>query len=480
MVVLAHTDRERAILPPRYDYLKDKDTAVYAIITALAFIAVLGVLVLIHELGHFLTARLFGVRVEEFGLGFPPRVYPSAAKARAIRERGGTVYSLNALPLGGFVRLAGENGVASPRPEAVEDGAEGATTVTPTRPELSLSGQVAAADDPGAFANKPAWQRIIILVAGAFNNMVLAMALVFLLLAVIGTPRTLAQVAGVEVSSPTSASASPAARAGLRPGDIIRSVNGRKLGDASDLRPLVFANEGRPVAMTVTRGDKTLTVTLTPRRPRSFAEDAGPIGVVTSPSYEHNVPIDAGRAASTAVNVPVAVVQALSAIPAALFNHQPASFGTPSPSCDVGTRYLTFGDRRMSACNVQKYVRVPGAVQDDTCLPTATDGVAVTGPVGILRQVGCEANGVSTRGWTPLLTLVIELSATLAVMNLLPFPALDGGRILFVLISLVGRRRVRPEAEALVHALGMAALLTLIFIISVHDISNWFTNRPTF
>ena len=455
----------------------------YAIITALAFIVILGVLVLIHELGHFLTARLFGVRVEEFGIGFPPRVYPSAAKARSIRERGGTVYSINALPLGGFVRLAGENGVASPRPEAVEDGAEGAATHAAAG--LSLSGQEAASDDPGAFANKPAWQRIIILVAGAFNNMALAMALVFLLLTVVGTPRTLVQVAGVEVSSPVSRVPSPAARAGLRPGDIILSANGRKLQGVTDLRSVVFANEGRPITLTVKRGGTTLTFRLTPRKDGTFAQDAGPTGVVTSPSYESYVPVDAGQAASTAVNVPVAVVQALAAIPAALFNRQPAPSGPALPAvqgglpCDVGTRYLTFGDRRLSACKVQK-ISVPGAVQNDTCLPTATDGVAVTGPVGILRQVGCEANAISTQGWAPLLTLVIELSATLAVMNLLPFPALDGGRILFVLISLVARRRVRPEVEALVHALGMAALLTLIFAISVHDISNWFTNKPTF
>jgi len=440
---------------------------VYVIITVVAFILILGVLVLIHELGHFLTARLFGVRVEEFGIGFPPRVYPSAQKAKKIRDSGRTVYSINALPLGGFVRMAGENGVAAPRSEAVEDAIEGAARHDSAG--LSLSGQSAAGDDPGAFANKAPWQRIIILVAGAFNNMVLAIVLVFLLLAVIGTPQTLVEVAGVEIGS-------PAYQAGLRPGDIIQKVDGRSVQNTSDIRR--FAAPGQRVALTVTRAQQSLTMGLVPRPAAELNCDAGPIGVLTSPSNEHNVPTSIGQAAGTAIGVPVAVVQALVAIPTALFNPPQAS-PTPIDPCNYPSRYLTFGDGVMKADQITN-IRVPGAVQEDTCLPTATNGVAVTGPVGILRQVGCEANAIPTRGWVPLLTLIIELSATLAVMNLLPFPALDGGRILFVLIALVARRRVKPEVEALVHALGMAALLTLILVISAHDVSNWFTNRPTF
>ncbi len=444
----------------------------YVIITVVAFILILGILVLIHELGHFLTARFFGVRVEEFGVGFPPRIYPSPQKAKRLRESGKTVYSINALPLGGFVRMAGENGVASPRPEDGEDATEGAARHDSAG--LSLSGAPVSADDPGAFANKAPWQRIIILVAGAFNNMVLAVVLVFLLLAVIGTPQTLVQVAGVELGS-------PAYQAGLRPGDIIQKVNGRPVQDTSDIRR--FATSGQRVDLIVKRAQQSLTVGLVPRSAAALISagkcDAGPIGVLTSPSYEHNVPTSIGQAAGTAINVPVVVVQALVAIPTALFNPPQAS-STVIDTCGYPSRYLTFNDRVMKADQIHTNVQVPGAVQEDACLPTATNGVAVTGPVGILRQVGCEANAISTRGWVPLLTLVIELSATLAVMNLLPFPALDGGRILFVLIALVARRRVRPEVEALVHALGMAALLTLILVISVHDVSNWFTNRPTF
>ena len=160
------------------------------VITVAAFLVVLGLLVLVHELGHFLTARLFKVRVEEFGFGFPPRLYPRSAVVERLKAQGKTVYSLNALPLGGFVRLAGENGVVTPgRGSSVRPGD------APVREANTVT-----ADDPGAFATKPAWQRAIVLVAGAVNNMALAMGLIFLIFAVIGTPQTKVAIVGVACS----------------------------------------------------------------------------------------------------------------------------------------------------------------------------------------------------------------------------------------------------------------------------------------
>ena len=122
----------------------------------------------------------------------------------------------------------------------------------------------------------------------------------------------------------------------------------------------------------------------------------------------------------------------------------------------------------------------PGAVKPDACLSASAAGSGLVGPIGIIRQVGCEANAVRSQGWVPLLTLVAEISADLAIVNLLPIPALDGGRLLFVLISVVTRRRVRPEVEGMAHALGMAALLTLLFVVSWHDVVNLFNNKPVF
>jgi regulator of sigma E protease len=138
---------------------------------------------------------------------------------------------------------------------------------------------------------------------------------------------------------------------------------------------------------------------------------------------------------------------------------------------------VTFGGQVRDALDVGT---ARGAPQPDPCLSTSGAGSGVVGPIGIIRQVGCEANAVHSQGWVPLLTLVAEISADLAIVNLLPIPALDGGRLLFVLIALVTRRRLRPEVEGMAHALGMAALLTLIFVVSWHDVMNLINNRPVF
>lgn len=432
------------------------------VITAVAFILVLGILVLIHELGHFLTARLFGVRVEEFGLGFPPRVYPKRDKVARMRAQGKTVYSINALPLGGFVRLAGENGVtpAARASDSPKDGDQAA---------LSLSGDAAGSDDPGAFAAKPAWQRAIILAAGAFNNMVLAMLLVVFILSGIGTPHTDTEVTGVELQSPAYA-------AGFQPGDVFLRINGAAAQDTYVVRDLISAHAGQSVPVQVLRNGHTVTLSVVPRVDPAPGE--GAMGVAIAPVNQHYVPVPLGQAVETAFQLPGNVVQGIIGI----FTPQPQQQALP-PAVVV-PQYLTFGEQIISADRLPDYLgsrNLPrNAVHDDVCLPAASSGSGLTGPIGIIRQVGCEANAVPRQGWEPLLLLVVELSATLAIMNLLPIPALDGGRLLFVLISLVARRRVRPEIEATAHALGMAALLCVILYISANDLTNWIHNKPTF
>ncbi len=428
----------------------------YILITALTFIVILVVLVLIHELGHFLTARLFGVRVEEFGIGFPPRVYPSREAVARRRAAGKTVYSLNVLPLGGFVRLAGENGVAAP--PAQQNGAASGRDYG----GAALGGTTANADDPAAFANKPAWQRAIILVAGAFNNMVLAMVLLFAGFVAIGTPHTSVAVVAV-------AQGSPAARAGIAAGDILTRVDGIAPESTTDVRDIVAVHPGQAVTLQLQRGQSTHTVSLLPRAAQSVPCDQGPIGIMTSPVNERYVPVSPGRAASIALNVPGTVVQGFVALVSG-FGSTPA--GQPQTSlCPYTSTYLTYGGRAANAEQLQT-LRVPGAVTDDPCLAASANDSGISGPIGILKQVGCEANAVPAQGVMPLLVLVVELSATLAIVNLLPIPALDGGRLLFVLISVVARRRVRPEIEGLAHAMGMLALLTLMLVVSFHDITG--------
>ena len=432
------------------------------VITVAAFLVVLGLLVLVHELGHFLTARLFKVRVEEFGFGFPPRLYPRPAVVERLKAQGKTVYSLNALPLGGFVRLAGENGVVTPG-----RGSSDQPRDAPVREANAVTG-----DDPGAFATKPAWQRAIVLVAGAVNNMALAMGLVFLIFAVIGTPQTKVEIVGVALGS-------PAAQAGIVPGDIIRSVDGRVPRDPTDVQALTRAHPGRPVTLVLVRQGHTHTVQLVPRT-SGIPCDQGPMGVITNPVDKHNVPVGVGQALGVALHVPVAMAQGISGalVQLAAGQSQTGRLSPPGPSgCGYPSRYVTFGRQLRDALDVGT---ARGALQPDPCLSLSGAGSGLVGPIGIIRQVGCEANAVHSQGWVPLLTLVAEISADLAIVNLLPIPALDGGRLLFVLISLVTRRRLRPEVEGMAHALGMAALLTLIFVVSWHDVMNLINNRPVF
>ncbi len=447
--------------------------AVYIAVTAITFIVVLGVLVMVHELGHFLTARLFGVRVEEFGIGFPPRAYPGRDVVRRRRAEGKTVYSLNWLPLGGFVRLAGENGVTG---QTSAPGSEGETRGG----SFSLSGDAVSADDPGAFASKPAWQRAIILVAGAFNNMALAMLLVVFIFTVIGTPRVGIAVAGVAVGS-------PAAQAGIQYGDVIRRVDGIVPRDQSDVRTIVADHPNQPTTLELLRNGHTVTVQLIARGQQDVPCDQGPIGIITNPINQHYVPAGLDRGVSAALSVPGTVAGGLASLLGSLVSGQqvagPAPGSTTGQTANCNTaiplpsRYATAGGQYTTADHV---VSVPGALTEDPCLANSGSGVGVTGPIGIVRQVGCEANAIPTQGWVPLLTLVVELSATLAVMNLLPIPALDGGRLLFVLISVLARRRIRPEVEGLAHAIGMAALLTLMLFISWYDLANLINNRPAF
>jgi regulator of sigma E protease len=379
-----------------------------------------------------------------------------------LKAQGKTVYSLNALPLGGFVRLAGENGIVTPGR---------GSSVRPREAPVREANAVTA-DDPGAFATKPAWQRAIVLVAGAVNNMALAMVLVFLIFGVIGTPQPKIEIVGVALHS-------PAARARIVPGEIIRSVNGRVPRDPTEVQALTGAHPGRPVTLVLVREGRTHTVQLVPRT-SGIPCDQGPMGVITNPVDAHNVPIGAGQALAVALHVPAAMAQSIGGalVQLAAGQTQTGGLSPPGPSgCAYPSLYVTFGGQERAALDVGT---ARGALQPDPCLSTSGAGSGVVGPIGIIRQVGCEANAVHSQGWVPLLTLVAEISADLAIVNLLPIPALDGGRLLFVLIALVTRRRLRPEVEGMAHALGMAALLTLIFVVSWHDVMNLINNRPVF
>jgi regulator of sigma E protease len=344
----------------------------YVLISVLAFVVLLGVLVGIHELGHFATARFFGIQVEEFGFGFPPRLWG--------RRRNGTLYSINAIPLGGFVRMKGENGEW---------------------------------DDPRSFGAKPAWQRAIVLCAGAFMNLLGALVLFFLVYTIAPIPQDTPKVGAIAPHSPAAAA--------LKIGDVITAVNGTSVDSQSQVHDLIACSAGKPTTLTIRRDGATIERTVVPRL--NPPPGQGAVGFAGSITYSGT---DGLHALGNSFYEPVRFVKSIGA----LFSPPP-------------------------------------------CTPQA----GVSGPVGIARVTGQAANSVQQLGMGPVLYLAALLSMNLAFVNLLPFPALDGGRLLFVLIGAARRRRFDPRREGLVHFAGFAVLMLFTLAVSAHDISQWLSGK---
>lgn len=368
--------------------------------TVAAFVGVLVILVLVHELGHFLVAKRAGITVEEFGIGFPPRI-------ASVMWRG-TRYSVNWIPLGGFVRMLGEDGDVELR-RLRERGL--------TNAEIDRAME-------GAFNRRPMWIRIGVLLAGVLMNFVLAAGLFAVALslpALIGHgPLTVIEV---QEGSPADGS--------LEVGDLIVAADGREFERSADLTEYVRGRAGFVVELTLVRAGEEQTV---PIIPRSVSEDdrargVGPVGF----SYE-----------------PEELVE------------EPSTVTGPLDAIGRGT-----------SAAWQLAIRIPGGLADAVggllgLNPNAGDA---RGPIGIAQETGrvLEAPLVSQ------LLFVGVLSINLAVLNVLPFPPLDGGRIAVVLLESVRRRRLPPEREALIYLTGFAVLMALIILISIQDIQRLIT-----
>ena len=420
----------------------------------LAAIPVFGICVLVHEFGHFITAKWAGIRVEEFGLGFPPRIVGfrrrdeggweviwfggkrnpedtyggqkqspfsgtsgggSAAMSGSLTAsaispaldgvRAGnnlsetqtsrhTMYSINLLPIGGFVRMPGENGDSN-----------------------DASGNY----DPQSFAAKPAGKRIIVLVAGVTMNIILAMVL-FTIAYGLGEP-TFPAVIGKVVPG------SPAAVAGLRPGDTIISVNGQSVQLFTDVQgsvdKIIAAGNNRhatvPVNLVIRHAGEKQPVSTTVNVRLHPPAGQGPMGVeekvvfVSSPLWQ-------------------------------------------APFKGIQHTFTVTGDFINQIAQM-----IAGAIKPQ-----------LAGPVGIVKITGEVAASVPDLGWWPILSLTAILSLNLAIINILPFPALDGGRVFLILIEILrGGKRLKPEREGVINFIGIAILLTLMVIVTVNDVMHW-------
>ncbi|MBI4059371.1 site-2 protease family protein [Candidatus Microgenomates bacterium] len=349
--------------------------------TLIIFLLILSLLVLIHELGHFIVAKLSGVKVEEFGFGFPPKIISL--------KHGETIYSLNLLPFGGFVRLYGEE-------------------------------EKVAKDAGRSFSAKPKKNRAAIIVAGVVMNFLLAIVAFSILYSFTGVPRKseVVRVLGVLPNS-------PAEQGGIQSNDIVLQVNGERITSSKQFIQLIENQKGKTVNLEIKKSDGEIkTSQLIPRQ--NPPKDEGPVGVAISDQEQYIPPL----------------------------------WQRPL----LGTYY---GVKEAWLWGQQTLVGLGTMVSSLVFRQAVPAGIA--GPVGIFQLTG----SVAQQGMLALLHFVGILSINLAILNIIPFPALDGGRLLFVGIEAIFRGRARaiiPKVERIANMVGFALLITLLIAITFHDI----------
>ncbi len=337
--------------------------------TVLAAIIIFCILIFVHELGHFISAKLLGIYVREFAIGMGPALFK--------KQRGETLYSVRALPIGGFCALEGED---------------------------------VSSNDPRALSNKPAWAKLIVMAAGSFMNLLLGLLLLFCLYGSLET------IVVPEISYVKSESV--AEQAGLLPGDEMIKIGTKRVHTANDVRWEVAEQTGS-FEMTVLRNGEKKTVHLElPKEGKG-----GPIGIEML-QKENSLPL------------------------------------TIKTGFHEAKFYV-----RMIIESVVDLVRGRVSVS------------SMSGPVGIVSEIGSAVSDTiehGRQGFLNLLNLAILLSINLGVFNLLPIPALDGGRIFFVLIEMIRRKPLPPEKEGMVHLIGFALLILLSLFIAYQDVLKLF------
>lgn len=346
----------------------------------LEFVIALGVLIFLHEFGHYIMCKIFRIEVEEFGFGFPPRLI-------RLFKFGETEFTLNWIPFGAFVRPKGEN-------------------------DPSIPGSLAAANP---------WKRFGVLVGGPLMNLITAVILFSVLYSLVGAPDTkVVQIVSVNPNA-------PAEQAGLLAGDTIISVNGVKIEASSQLSSIINTNRGKEISITYRRDGQDATVQAIPRV--SPPPNEGALGIVMSNPL---------RPVSFFSSIPLAVSD--TAQQAKMLISMPVMLITGQVS---GDQARLVGPKGMY--DLYQAVRTEDR-QDQAANPSST-------PVRTLN-------------------LIAAISVALGITNLLPIPALDGGRILFLLPEILFRKRVPPRYETMVHLIGFAALILLMVYVTAQDFLN--------
>lgn len=349
-------------------------------LTLIEFIIVFGLMLFVHEMGHFIMCRLFNVEVEEFGFGLPPRA------ARLFTWKG-TEFTINWLPFGAFVKPKGEND-----------------------PEMS-----------GGLASASPWVRLGVLLGGPVSN--LLMGVILFTVMFLSAGRSDPSIILLQDIAPDS----PAYAAGLKPGDVILQINDQPITSIEGFRKIIRANANIPVSITYQRGEAaSATISLTPIL---SSEGTGQAGVYLGTGLK----------------------------PVGFFEAVPLAFQTAYDQC-------------------RELFLVPGRLIAGTINPEEARMVGVVGIFDIYSQVNkMDAEAASAPAPRPQifrLSFIAAISIALGLTNLFPIPALDGGRILFVLPEIILRRRIPARFENLANSVSFIALLILMVLITVNDIVN--------
>lgn len=355
--------------------------------TIILFLLILGVIVFFHELGHFFMAKLYGVKVDEFGLGFPPKMFGI--------KKGETKYTINWIPLGGFVKIEGEDGENK--------------------------------DDPRSFSSKSISERFQILSAGVTMNFFLAFV-IFSAIFMLGFPQDITGVKlsaiknarNIEVKISEVKENSPAFAAGLMIGDTVRKADSASIESIEDLQNYTKENIGKTVALTIKRGKENFTKEIIPRK--EYPDNEGPIGVTL---------------AQTAV----------------------ISY-SPLAAIKQGYEYTV---------QLTMFIIFAFAGIIWSLVTTGKTVAEISGPVGIAAMTQQAA----AMGFMTVLNFTAIISVNLAIINVLPFPALDGGRLLFLVVEKIKGSPINQEWEARANNVGFALLMLLMAVVTFRDIGKF-------
>ncbi|MBR3661469.1 MAG: RIP metalloprotease RseP [Bacilli bacterium] len=355
------------------------------IVSIIYFILILGLIVLVHEFGHFIFAKIFHVHVYEFAIGMGPKIWSSEKLQKNRRKKGKkvseTLYTIRAIPIGGFNQLAGE-------------GLEEDKNI---KKENLLTG-------------RPIWQRFLILFFGAGNNFILAFVVLLLSAFIFGSP-------DISTKVPKVIEGSPMALAGIKNGDYIISINDKKTKTLDDVQLyLVIAGESE-TKFTVSRDGKEYNYNIAPLTGDAKKEAGYSFGI------QYNNTLERGF-----------------------------------------IRSFKYASLKFYSITRQIFI---------TIKELFTGGVSVgelSGPVGIYSAV----DQTRSAGFYSVMNLIALLSLNVGIMNLLPFPAFDGGRLLFLIVEKIKGKPVKPETENFIHSIGFFILLGLIIYVTINDIIRLF------